>query len=142
MANIGIAPYDPSTPVGKVRILTGDVNYVDAGGGNGTYDLFSDAEIEGFLIAGEDSTLRAAGFAYMALAGVAAVDAKSVKDYDLSIDLRSRADKLREQAIAYFNQADEKDVRDGVSDVFELTRTGRDYTYEELAERENWLWNL
>jgi hypothetical protein len=142
MANSGVAPYDPSTLVGKVRILTGDVTYGAIVGGLADYVLFSDEEIEAFLVAGEDNTLRAAGFAYMALAGVAAIDAKSVKDYDLSIDLRSRADKLREQAIAYFKQADEKDVRDGVSDVFELTRTGRDYTYAELAERENWLWNL
>jgi len=142
MANTGIAPYDPSTPVGQMRIITGDVNYVDAGGGNGTYNLFSDVELEGFLALANNELLRSAGFAYMALAGVAAVDAKSVKDYDLSVDLRSRADKLREQAIAYFKQADERDVRDGVFDVFELTRTGRDYTDAELAERENWLWYL
>lgn len=142
MTNTGVAPYDPSTPVGKVRVVTGDVNYGAITGGVAQYELFADTEIESFLVAGEDNILRAAGFAYLALAGRAAVDAKSVKDYDLSIDLKSRADKLREQALAFFNQADEKDKRDGVQDVFELAATGRALTVEELAEPENWLWYL
>lgn len=142
MTNSGVAPYDPSTDVGKVRVLTGDVTYGAITGGMADYELFSDAEIEAFLVAGEDNVLRASGFAYMALAGLAAVDAKSVKDYDLSVDLRSRADKLLAQANGFFDQADAKDVRDGVQDVFELANTGRSLTFDELAEPENWLWNL
>jgi len=142
MANIGIAPYDASTSVGQVRILTGDVNYTDAGGGNGNYEMFSDAEIEGFLLASEDNTVRGAGFAYLALAGRASLDAKSVKDYDLSVDLKARSAELRKQGMEFFAQADEKDKRDGVSDVFELARTGRPYTVAELAEPEYWLWYL
>jgi hypothetical protein len=142
MTNIGVAPYDPSTPVGKVRVLTGDVNYGTITAGEAEYELFSDTEIDAFLVAGEDNVLRAAGFGYLALAGRASVDAKSVKDYDLSVDLKSRADKLQAQAKFFFTQADEKDARDGVQDVFELARTGRDFTTAELAEPENWLWWL
>lgn len=142
MTNSGVAPYDPATNVGKVRVLTGDVNYGPITAGMADYELFSDSEIQAFLVAGEDNVLRAAGFGYLALAGRAAVDAKSVKDYDLSVDLRSRADKLQAQANEYFAQADEKDKRDGVSDVFELTNTGRRLTFDELADPENWLWNL
>ena len=142
MANSGVAPYDPATLVGKVRVLTGDVTYGTPSGGFADYELFSDDEIEAFLVAGEDNVLRASGFAYLALAGRAAVDAKSVKDYDLSVDLRSRADKLQAQANEYFTQADEKDKRDGVSDVFELANTGRSLTLDELADPDNWLWNL
>jgi hypothetical protein len=142
MTNTGVAPYDPATLVGKVRVMTGDVNYGTPAAGVAQYELFSDAEINSFLLAGEDNVLRASGFAYLALAGRAAVDAKSVKDYDLSIDLRSRADKLQAQAKSYFDQADEKDKRDGVQDVFELARTGRELTIDELAEPYNWLWVL
>ena len=118
MTNIGVAPYDPETLVGKVRVITGDVNYGAITAGEAEYELFSDTEIEAFLVAGEDNVLRASAFAYLALAGRAAVDAKSVKDYDLSVDLKSRADKLQAQANSYFDQADAKDKRDGVQDVF------------------------
>jgi hypothetical protein len=142
MTNSGVAPYDPATLVGKVRVITGDVNYGAIVAGFADYELFSDDEIESFLLIGEDNVLRASGFAYLALAGRAAVDAKSVKDYDLSVDLRSRADKLQAQANEFFNQADAKDVRDGVQDVFELANTGRSLTVDELAEPTNWLWIL
>lgn len=142
MTNTGVAPYDPATLVGKVRVITGDVNYGTPAGGMAEYELFSDAEINAFLVAAENNVLRASGFGYLALAGRAALDAKSVKDYDLSIDLRSRADKLQAQANLYFDQADEKDKRNGVQDVFELANTGRGLTIEELAEPYNWLWVL
>jgi len=145
MANVGIAPYDPTTLVGKVRVLIGDVDSTFTNppkNGFGNYELFSDEEIESFILSAEESTLRAAGFAYLALAGRASLDAKSIKDYDLSIDLKSRSAELRKQAMEFFAQADEKDKRDGVSDVFELAQTGRPYTLAELAEPEYWLWYL
>lgn len=140
MTNTGVAPYDPTTLVGKVRVTTGDVNYGVITAGEAEYEMFSDVDIEAFLITSEDNVLRAAGFGFMALAGRASLESKTIKDYDLSIDLKSLADSLRKQAAEFFKQADDKDKRDGVSDVFELTRTGRDYTVEELAEPENWWW--
>lgn len=142
MTNIGVAPYDPTTLVGKVRVLTGDVTYGAITEGMAEYELFSDEEIESFILVGEESTLRAAGFAYLALAGRASLDAKSIKDYDLSVDLKSRSAELRKQGMEFFAQADEKDKRDGVSDVFELARTGRREHHAELAEYEYWLWYL
>jgi hypothetical protein len=77
----------------------------------------------------------------MALAARASLESKTIKDYDLSVDLKSLADSLRKQAAEFFKQADEADARLGNLDIFELTRTGRDFTVEELAERENWWWN-
>lgn len=142
MTNTGVAPYDPATLVGKVRVTTGDVNYGTPAGGIAQYEMFSDADINAFLVTAEDNVLRAAGFGFMALAGRASLDSKTIKDYDLSIDLKSLADSLRKQAVEFFKQADDKDARDGVADVFELTRTGREYTVDELAERENWWWIL
>jgi hypothetical protein len=142
MTNIGVAPYDPDTLVGRVRVITGDVVYGTITEGMAEYELFSDAEIESFILEAEESTLRAAGFGYLALAGRASLDAKSIKDYDLSVDLKARSAELRKQAMELFAQADEKDKRDGVSDVFELANTGRPYSAAELAEREYWLWYL
>jgi hypothetical protein len=140
MTNIGVAPYNPATLVGKVRVTTGDVIYGTITAGQAEYQMFSDADIEAFLVTAEDNILRAAGFGFMALAARASLESKTIKDYDLSIDLKSLADSLRKQANEFFNQADDADVRLGNMDVFELTRTGRDFTWPELAERENWWW--
>lgn len=140
MTNIGVAPYDPTTLVGKVRVTTGDVIYGAITAGEAEYEMFSDEDIEAFLVASEDNILRAAGFGFMSLAARASLNSKTVKDYDLSIDLKSLADSLRKQANEFFNQADAADARLGVADVFELTRTGRGYYWPELAERENWWW--
>ena len=142
MTNTGVAPYDPTTLVGKVRVVTGDVIYGTPAGGVAEYEMFSDSDINAFLVTAEDNVLRAAGFGFMSLAARASLNSKTIKDYDLSIDLKALADSLRKQAQEFFKQADDKDKRDGVSDVFELTRTGRDYTVEELAEPENWWWVL
>lgn len=142
MTNSGIAPYDPDTLVGKVRIITGDVVYGTPSGGVAEYEMFSDEEITAFLVESDDNVLRAAGYGYLALSGRASLQAKTVKDYDLSVDLKAVAAELRKQADDLFKRADEKDKRDGVSDVFELAATGRELTATELAEPANWLWNL
>jgi hypothetical protein len=140
MTNIGVAPYNPATLVGKVRVTTGDVIYGTITSGQAEYQMFSDADIQAFLLTAEDNVLRAAGFGFMSLAARASLESKTIKDYDLSIDLKSLADSLRKQANEFFNQADNADARLGNLDVFELTRTGRDLTWPELAERENWWW--
>lgn len=140
MTNTGVAPYDPTTLVGKVRVTTGDVIYGTPSGGFAEYEMFSDEDIEAFLVTSDDNVLRAAGFGFMSLAARASLQSKTIKDYDLSVDLKSLADSLRKQANEFFNQADAADARLGVADVFELTRTGRPYTVEELAEPENWWW--
>lgn len=142
MTNTGVAPYDPETLVGQVRVLTGDVTYGTPSGGFAEYELFSDAEIEAFLVVGEDNILRASGYAYSALAARASVDAKLIKDFDLSVDLRARSAQLQATADGFFKQADDKDVRDGVLDVFELANTGRPFTDAELSETQNAVWWL
>lgn len=142
MTNSGVAPYDPSTLVGKVRVITGDVVYGTPSGGFAEYEMFSDEEIEAFLVEAEDNVLRAAAYGYLALSGRASLQAKTVKDYDLSVDLKAVAAELRKQADDLFKRADEKDGRDGVSDVFEWSATGRAYTRAELERTENWLWYL
>lgn len=108
MANPGVAPLDPTSEVGKFRLMIGDTEYVPLDPpepGFGDYTLFSDAEIEVFLEQGEGPE-EAAYFAYLQLAGSAALEAKSVKDFDLQVDLSKRAQELRLIAQMWRDRAD------------------------------------
>lgn len=106
MALTGIAPPDFSTPVGQFRLLANDATPTDVASGTGTYALFSDAEIIGFLAVSPTSLLRGVGYGYLSLAASAALEAKNVKDYDLSADLTKRSGELRSTARAFFDRAD------------------------------------
>lgn len=135
MSNPGIAPPDFSTHVGAFRLVTGDVNYAALNpvvAGQGDYTLFSDAEVQGYLDVSA-GILSAAGYAYMALAAEAALKAKSVKDFDLSVDLTKRAAELRAQAAAFFQRAADEDAAS--EDAFTIVHTGNRYGYwpPELA---------
>jgi len=127
MANRGVAPFDPDTGVGVLRVTIGDTmftNLTPPEVGYGDYEIFSDEELEQFIEIGNDNNLRAAGFAYMSLAGKAALEAKMVKDYDLQVDLKSRSIQLRETAAEFFRQADSEEIRAGLGDPLTITPTG------------------
>ena len=111
--NDGLVPLDPATPVGQFRIMVGDTTaeaYDPPVAGRGNYAMFSDLEIEGFIAAAGDNLYRAVGFSYLTLAGQAARESKSVKDFDLSIDLTKRATDLRLIADTWFVRADDQDA--------------------------------
>ena len=111
--NDGLVPLDPATPVGQFRIMVGDTTaeaYDPPVAGRGNYTMFSDLEIEGFIAASGDNLYRAVGFSYLTLAGQAAMESKSVKDFDLSIDLTKRATDLRLIADTWFGRADDQDA--------------------------------
>lgn len=115
--NKGVAPPDMSTDVGKFRALVGDLSYeplTPPVSGYGSYKLFSDAEIEVFLAASE-SFEGAAALAYTQLAGQAALESRTVKDFDLQVDLTKRATDLRLIAAMWAD----KDAS-VTADVFEL----------------------
>jgi hypothetical protein len=135
MANTGVAPLDPTTDVGKLRALIGDTNYVPLDPpvtGQGDYTMFSDVELTAYLAQAGDSLNRAAGYAYFALASQAALSAKQIKDYDLQVDTRQRADSLFNVAKWYFDQADAADAEE----AFFIVPTGRRREpWAELAER-------
>ena len=125
--NLGVAPVDPTTDVGRVRLLLGDSDGKPLDPpveGKASYNLLSDAEIEAYLAAGSGSALRGIGFYYMALAGEAAKESKSVKDFDLSVDLKSRAGDLRNMALMWFDRADEEDAG-AFEDEFVVVPTGK-----------------
>lgn len=105
MSTSGIYPPDFTTDLGKFRLLLGDTNATNVNMGEGDYLYFSDAEIDGYLLL-NTSIYRAAGLALNALAAQAANEAESIKDYDLQIDRRQKAEQFREQAKQMFAQAD------------------------------------
>lgn len=127
MVNRGVAPYDTSTPIGVLRVTIGDTIYAPLDppeSGFGDYEMFSDTELTGFVDLGEENVFRSAGFAFMSLAGKAALESKMIKDYDLQVDLRNRSRDLREAAFGFFAQADARDERLGLDDFIFVTHTG------------------
>jgi len=115
--NKGVAPADMNTDVGKLRAILGDLEYVELTppeAGFGDYRLFGDAELTAFLETGGSIEI-AAYFAYMNLAASAAMESKTVKDFDLSIDLTKRATDLRLIAADWRNRGDAL-----AADIFEL----------------------
>lgn len=131
--NRGVAPPDMATKVGQFRALVGDVEYTEYDPpqpGFGMYKKFSDTEIEGFLAVSEGSLAGAAYFAYLQIASSAALESKSVKDYDLQIDLTKRAGDLRAIAQMWKDKWDAESA-----DIFEVFDTvGTPGCYPELAQ--------
>lgn len=125
--NPGRFPIDPETAVGQFRARAGDSNsvpYEPVEPGYQNYTLWSDAEIEAYLAANPGNSSRAIGEAYLALASGAAMQSKTVKDYDLQIDLTKRAADLRAIASMWFDRADEADDQNGTGDIFDVFDTG------------------
>lgn len=123
--NPGAFPVDPSTDVGRFRLLTGDrvsTPYSPVVPGFQNYILFSDADIEGFLAQG-DSISRAIGMAYLYLASQAAMESISIKDYDLQVDKTKRSADFRALAQTWFDYADQEDVA-SAEEGFEIVTTG------------------
>lgn len=128
MANYGI-PFETTTDeLRAFRAVAGDTNYetVTAPAGHpewtADYVYFSDLEAEAFIAQGNDSTMRAAGWAYLALAANAATTGASIRDYDLAVDTKNRAAELRAIAQWFFDQADSDDA--GSEDAFLIVQTG------------------
>lgn len=137
MSNSGVYPIDPLTPVGQFRLASGDVISVPfdpVQAGLQDYRMWSDDEIEQFLVSGGDSTNRAIGYAWLQASGAAALESKTVKDYDLAVDLTKRAEDLRKTALFYFNLADQEDSIAGLDEAFEIVSTGTDRDYIDRIE--------
>lgn len=137
MANRGVYPLVPTTDVGKFRLSRGDVNSVPLDPvepGFQDYALYSDDEITVFLEQGASSINRAIGYSYLQASGAASEQSKTVKDYDLAVDLTKRAEDLRKTAQMYFDLADEEDLINGIDDEFLITDTGTDKGLHQRIE--------
>lgn len=118
-------PLDPNTPVGQFRARSGDTKWteydpVEPGWVN--YTLFSDAEIEAFLAVAPTMTW-ALYEAFIQLASTAALESKSVRDYDLQIDNTKRSADLRAIAEMWRSRAEQEDAASGESDYFDVSST-------------------
>jgi hypothetical protein len=89
---------------------------------------FTDEQLDAALLASGDNLLRAAGFAYQALAAEYALRGKSVRTDDLAIDTRDRGKTLLEVAQSYFDEAAAAQNAEG-GDLFQIVpfagRAGR-----------------
>lgn len=124
--NPGQWPIDGATPVGQFRYTYGDIlstPYDPVEPGFQNFEELGDAEIEAFLSQGGDSVSRGIAYLYLAMAGQAAKESRSIKDYDLSVDLTKRAADLRAIAQAWFDRADDDDIATA-EDAFEIVPTG------------------
>lgn len=137
MTNNGQTPPDFSTPIGQFRLLAQDVNSVPLSpvvAGQGSFDLFSDSEISGYINMYDGySMYRAVAAGYTGLAARAAMSAKIAKDYDLQVDLSKRADALREIAAEFLSLADDEDLRSGALSTFGITAPDAQPSLAELA---------
>ncbi len=141
MANRGAVPLDPSTPVGRLRALLRDTEYTalsPAEPGFGDYEIFSDLDLEAYLIESSDHILRAASRATKSLALEYSAAGKSVKTDDLAIDLRSRGRDLLEVARSFMEDADAEEASEA-ADFFNIVPTGRNpFARTCRAEGDSW----
>ena len=117
----------PLRPLATFRILYGDTDsepYDPVVVGIQNYGELSDAEVEGFISQGGDSVPRGIGYLYIALAGQAAKQSKTIQDQDLRVDLTKRAADLRAIAEVWFGSADNDDLVNA-EEAFEIVPTGQ-----------------
>jgi hypothetical protein len=107
MANLGVAPVDLGSNVGRVRVLLGDTDPTNVVGTVGEYLFFSDEEIESLLTMYADSPQMAAARALDTIAASQALLLKSWSTDDLTVrgdviakELREAAKQLRSDAMA------------------------------------------
>ncbi len=134
--NPGVWPIDPESPVGQFRRAYGDTvseDYDPVVPGYQDYTDLSDEDIEQYLAFGHDSVFRAVSIYYAYLSGRASKQSKTVKDYDLSVDLTKRASDLRASADYWAKLADDEDGLTGENDYFDLVSFGEDQPIPELS---------
>jgi hypothetical protein len=127
MAGPGVAPLDPSTPVGQVRANIGDTNFTALAppvDGMGFYEWMSDDEILASLNTASGSVYRATGMAMLGLARDFVATGRAIKTDDLSMDSRNRGKDYLSIAMEWLKQADLQDVRDSAG-LFDLVSPDR-----------------
>ena len=107
MANLGVAPVDLGSNIGRVRVLLGDTDPTNISNNVGEYLFFSDQELEAILGMYSDSPQLAAARCLDTIAGSQALLLKSWSSDDLTVngdriakELRELAKQLRAEAMA------------------------------------------
>lgn len=136
MANSGKAPFDPTTDVGRVRLLLSDTDPTDVNEGEqtGTYRFNSDVEIEALVTLYGGSVKRAAAQILRTVASQQVLLLKAFSSADLSVNGPAIAEALRLLAKDLDSQAD-TDGDGELNDYVAVVPTGgRDLT-EIIASR-------
>lgn len=128
--NRGIAPLDPTSDVGKVRLLTGDTNYTPLDPpepGYGDYEVWSDDQIQAALTAG-GSIPRAVAILYGLMAASWAATSATIKTDDLTMSAKDSVGNWLNLA-AYWNKIADQEEENAINDYFDLvdTRGGDDF---------------
>ena len=107
--NPGAKPLDPSSSVGRLRLLLRDTDSTPLSPdvpGMANYAVFSDVALEIFLLNNGDNLQRAAGNAVQSLAIEYAAAGKSIKTDDLALDIKGRGSDLLAVARSFYADAD------------------------------------
>lgn len=119
----GIAPPDPTTPVGQFRLSAGDSEFEPAPGGYGLYQIWSDDEILAFLAMSGGSVARAIGMAYAQIGASWASVSATVKTDDLSLTAKDSIGNWMTLAAFWNKVADDEAARE-MDDYFDLVPVG------------------
>lgn len=120
--NKGIAPPNPSTDVGKARLMSGDVSFVPLDphvDGYGSYANWSDDQIQAALDVSGGSIARAISGLYGQLAAAWASTGATIKTDDLSYSAKDSVGSWLNLAKFWAEMADAEDER-AVNNYFEL----------------------
>lgn len=119
MTNTGLIPVDFTTPVGQLRGILGDLEFIPLTDTTGDFTNFSDAQLAAFLATGSGNVATGAGYAYLTLAAQFAADSIKFTTDDEAVDLTARAESMRKLAALWFERGDGADAAAG-SDFFEI----------------------
>lgn len=120
MANLGVYPVDPTSNVGKFRLMAGDSEGTPIGSEPYTqaeYKIWSDAEIDAFLYQAGDSVARAISYAYLQLAAASAATSGTIRTDDLSVTSTSRSGEFLKLSQYWAGIADSQEV-DGFNVIY------------------------
>jgi hypothetical protein len=123
MSKIGAYPVDPTSSVGKFRIMAGDsegtpiIPEPPAEPTTAEYAIWSDAEIEVLILQGGNSVAKAISMGYMQLAAQAASQSVNIRTDDLSHNTTSRSGEFLKLA-QYWADIAEQQAADGFDVVF------------------------
>lgn len=118
--------YDPATTAGQVRLLITDTDVHNP--------IFTDEEIDAFLLMEESNVRRSAAMALDTIATNEALTLKVIRVLDITTDGAKLADSLMTRAAALRAQADrEEDADGGGFDIAEMVVD--DFTARQRLEQ-------
>lgn len=133
----GVAPLDPNTDIGRMRVALGDVDYEEYDPpqpGYGLYQVFSDDQLQVFLDLAKGNVARAIAMAYAQIGASWASTGATIRTDDLTFSAKDSVGNWLTLA-AYWNKiADDQDDA-AVNDYFDLVEVGyRCHCKPELAQ--------